>query len=375
MTLRDPHPPQEDPTDLAHRLAALLELYPEEREEAKKVLQPVMSDEQAQPVRRPENLANIAAEYPPPILRASGRNGAVLSEGQVCLLAAEGGIGKSPFTTAVALSIAMLPEDNPGLQPLYGNILDGAPGKVLLVTYEDPPGVTAARARQLATIIDGKNHNTWASDSLNRIEVLDLHGMPIYGAPAGSSYSGRPEPLRAWNDLWEAVIRLNPKLIVIDPALQAYASDSNSPAPVREYLGVLSRTLNTYCPGAGILMTAHSTKDSRRRGSAGGDPFDPGMVAGSGGWTDTARGLTTMTWADSSEQRVIAIPKANWGPSRIKMLVNVVRDTDGGVIALTSASGWLTEHAEIPQHEEPIHVDRQERLGNGTNGIARGLGH
>ena len=214
----------------------------------------------------------------------------------------------------MALSLAMLPEEKTELQPLYGRILEGTPGKVLLATYEDPPGVTAARAQQLAKVIDHEKENTRASDSLNRIEVLDLHGMSIYGAPPGGSYNGRPEPLRAWHDLWNAAAILKPKLIVIDPALQAYASDSNSPAPVREYLGVLSRTLATNCPGAGILMTAHSTKESRRRGPNEGDPFDPGMVAGSGGWTDTARGLMTMTWANSPNQRVIAIPHVKLGP-------------------------------------------------------------
>ena len=378
MTLRDQQPPQEDPTDLAHRLAALLRKYPEEREGAQRVLQDALSGEETSHLRTAQRLSDIAPEYPAPILRATGRNGAVLSEGQICLLAAEGGIGKSPFTTAVAVSMAMLPEDKTGLQPLHGKILEGTPGKVLLVTYEDPPGVTAARARQLATMIDHDNKDTQASDALHRIEVLDLHGMPIYGVPAGATYNSRPEALRGWNTLWETVTALQPRLIVIDPALQAYASDSNSPAPVREYLGVLSRTLASSCPGAGILMTAHSTKEARRRGANGSDPFDPGMVAGSGGWTDTTRGLMTMTWADSPNQRVIAIPKANWGPSRIKMVVNVVRDTDGGVIACTSASGWLSEHTEIPQYEEPDHADRQQHLGiNGTGnrGTARGFSH
>ena len=379
MTLRDQQPPQEDPTDLAHRLAALLEQYPEERQGAQRALQGTLSGEENNaPLRTAQKLSEIPAEYPAPILRASGRNGAVLSEGQICLLAAEGGIGKSPFTTAIAVSIAMLPDKEVGLQPLYGKILEGTAGKVLLVTYEDPPGVTAARAQQLAKVIDHGNGDTQASDSLNSIEVLDLHGMPIYGAPAGATYNSRPEALRGWNDLWEAAARLKPKLIVIDPALQAYASDSNSPAPVREYLGVLSRTLASNCPGSGILMTAHSTKDSRRRGPNGGDPFDPGMVAGSGGWTDATRGLMTMTWADSPNQRLIAIPKANWGPSRIKMVVNVVRDTEGGVIACTSASDWLSEHAEVPQPEEHEHVDRQQHLGingNGGRGATRGFSH
>ena len=112
MTLRDQQPPQEDPTDLAHRLAALLEQYPEERQGAQRALQGTLSGEENNaPLRTAQKLSEIPAEYPAPILRASGRNGAVLSEGQICLLAAEGGIGKSPFTTAIAVSIAMLPEE------------------------------------------------------------------------------------------------------------------------------------------------------------------------------------------------------------------------------------------------------------------------
>ena len=51
MTLRDQRPPQEDPTDLAHRLAALLEQYPEEREGVQRVLQGPLSGEDNGPLR------------------------------------------------------------------------------------------------------------------------------------------------------------------------------------------------------------------------------------------------------------------------------------------------------------------------------------
>ena len=113
MTLRDQQPPQEDPTDLAHRLAALLEQYPEERQGSTESPAGHSLRRRKQcSLRTAQKLGDIPAEYPAPILRATGRNGAVLSEGQICLLAAEGGIGKSPFTTAIAVSIAMLPEEN-----------------------------------------------------------------------------------------------------------------------------------------------------------------------------------------------------------------------------------------------------------------------
>ena len=71
MTLRDQQPPQEDPTDLAHRLAALLEQYPEERQGAQRALQGTLSGEENNaPLRTAQKLSEIPAEYPAPILES-----------------------------------------------------------------------------------------------------------------------------------------------------------------------------------------------------------------------------------------------------------------------------------------------------------------
>ena len=356
MSLRDNLPPEDDPTDLANRLAALLARYPAEKPNVRRLLLEAVAEGHERPLPKPQAIVEIDEDFPATILRAAGLNGAILAENQLCLLAAEGGIGKSPLTTAIAVGMAMIPDhQGDGLTAMHGGILEGVPGSVLMATYEDPPGVTRSRATRLAATIDKQTGGTAAQDSLNKVYVIDMHGLPIYGPPQGATYNSRPEPLRGWHALWDAAAKINPKLIILDPALQSYAGDSNSPAPVREYIGALGTALADNAPGSGMLITAHSTKESRRGTQ---NPFDPGMVAGSGGWTDATRGLLTMTWAEGT-QRVIAIPKCNWGPSRVKMLLSPVTHTDGAVIAFSSSSQWLGEsqdfsHEEVPHYGQPV---------------------
>ena len=341
--LKDPDAPGDDPRDLARRLADLLWEYPAELPGVKLLLDPVFSGEEAvrmRPQALPASDVSLR-DFPLPLLQAAGQTGMVLCQGGLCLLAAEGGLGKSTVLGALGLGVAMAP-DGLALREtvlLEGGLFRGKGGPVLIATYEDPASVTAWRVRELADLLreEGKPEAVAAVD---RVHIMDMRGWPLYGPAAGAAYSSRPVKLAGWDVLWEAVVSVRPVMIIIDPALKAYVGGSNDPAPVREFLEALTLGLQRFAPGAGIILAAHSTKAARSVRSGVSDPFNPGMVAGSASWTDEVRGLLTMTWDEDQEGRVLAVPKANYGQARIVAKVKPRSHSDGSLLSVTVLSRW-----------------------------------
>ena len=200
-----------------------------------------------------------------------------------------------------------------------------------------------------------------------------MSGWTIYGPPERGGYSARPEPLAGWDLLWDAVELIKPKLIILDPVLKAYAGEPNTVSPVREFLGDLTGTAVERTPDAGIILVAHSTKAAR---SGRQDPFDPGQVAGSGAWADECRGVMTMTWTEETDQRTLAIPKSNWGPSRIMIDLDPVTHSSGAVIGFTAASEWRRRTRQPKTGKETGSQETHEQskmniLGGEYAGIGR----
>ena len=376
MTLRDERPPDDDPSDLAQRLIGLVQRYPEELPVVRRTLAHIMQSQPSRPQPEPVPVPLIDGDFPKATLAAADQGGVLLSPGQICLLSAEGGVGKSALTAHIALATAMLPEkgDDPELHHLQGGVFDGAGGTVLMATYEDPPPVTKWRMEMLAHSLDEHDGNLQASQALQQVYVLNLSGWTVYGPPEHGGYSARPAPLAGWNVLWDAVELVKPKLIILDPALKAYAGEPNTVAPVREFLGNLAGTATERSPGAGIILVAHSTKAVR---SGKPDPFDPGQVAGSGAWADECRGVMTMTWNEETDQRTLAIPKSNWGPSRIMIDLDPVTHPSGAVIGFTAASEWRRrskQQVKAPREtetEKTLQYDMTSVLGEEYAGIGR----
>ena len=271
------------------------------------------------------------ATFPRPILGCAKMGGAVLSEGEICVLSAAGGTGKSTLAASIALSVAVAEDNLHEPMELKGELFHGFGGTVLYVTYEDPPSVIKWRLRELAKLWDeDPKGGHLATDALRKVGVLSMRGWPLYG-PVGdrASYNTVPGRLTGWHHLWEQVAAAQPVLIIIDPALTAFVGEANSPTQVMGFLDALSNEAGKR--QAGILLLAHSTKSSR---AATADPFHPGMVSGTGAWTDHVRGVLTMgensrkirgsgrpergSEDDETETMlVLRVYKANWGPSRL----------------------------------------------------------
>ncbi len=305
--------------------------------------------------------------FPKPILGCAAMGGAVLSEGETCVLSAAGGTGKSTLALSIALSVAMADDDLPEPAELQGGLFHGHGGPVIYASYEDPPAVIRWKLRKLAEIwIPGHNTQITAEDNtritaaLERVGLVSMRRWPLYG-PVGDrgSYNTVPGRLDGWHHLWRVVDEAKPILIIVDPALTAFVGEANSPTQVMAFLDALSSEAGKR--KAGVLLLAHSTKSAR---AVKVDPFHPGMVSGTGAWTDHVRGVLTMgeyehtiPGSGKSEQGskdddkvylpVLRVNKANWGPSRLTVAIS--SDTPKGdptPVGFAAVGSW--GRGEIP---------------------------
>lgn len=308
----------------------------------RKVLERIANDGQSADPPKPMTAAD-ARKLPRPqaLLSASGQGGAVLSIGEICLLAGAGGVGKSALAGEIALAVASC--DNPSAPRDAGGLLDihGRRGPVLWLAYEETPGEIGARLAALGEA-------TGQATAVEAVHILDMRGWPLYGPGerngAAGLYSARPERLEGWGAMADAAGALAPRLIVIDPTLAAYVGEGNAVAPVREFLAALCQIARS--ASAGILALAHSTKAARSTRKESPDPFDPGQIAGSAAWHDGVRGALVLDYDDDPEagpQRRLAVSKANMGPSRILRSARPRRFGDG-------TDGWIIGFAADSDH-------------------------
>ena len=243
------------------------------------------------------------------VVRNGRPDGAVLSAGAVAVLAGAGGSAKS--TLALHLAMAAAGTDRTDRREAAGLSVRGGP--VVLAAWEDHAAVLRDRAARLAEACD-------LGDAMRHVHLLPM-SAPVFGPadrPGGGAglYNARPEPLPDWAVLWRAVAAVSARYVILDPVLSAFAGESNAAAPVREFLSALGREATAR--SCGVLLVAHSTKETRRGNRADDppDPFTPGMVGGSSHWTDGVRGALTLTPDPTDRARpVLAVAKANWGPA------------------------------------------------------------
>ena len=173
--------------------------------------------------------------------------------------------------------------------------------------------------------------------------LADMHPRPLVARtkrPGEAFTSFRVPANRAWE--WDEVeyARTPTSYTALVVDLDGEGSRNRvCGAPVREFLSALREF------GAPVLLVVHSTKAAR---GGNPDPFDPGMVAGSGAWTDGVRGVLTLSWGEVEGARVLACPKANHGPARLLCGLAPVRkggDPHGRILAFQRATGGAGWHA------------------------------
>lgn len=301
------------------------------------------------------SISDIKPEYPNPVLAATGNgNGAVLTAGNVGLLAGEGGIAKSALTISLALSYAyagLSDTDNPKMKQLTGAIFEGTGGRVMMVNYEDTPGTLSAKMQKLSTY--------WQipEQARENVFVQNLIGKPLYTTTKGLTRLDPTTDIGAyfiddgWEQLWREIDRITPSLVIIDPCLSAFTGNQNDPGEVRYFLMSIAERAQFSGYDMGVLMVAHSNKDARGKDT---DPYEPGKVSGTTQWIDSVRGVMTIDWHPDKENRpsdrILRIPKANLGRSRICLQMDTIRADSGEILGFETVDRWADK--EPPTESE-----------------------
>ena len=220
---------------------------------------------------------------------------AVLSVGEVAILASAGGLGKS--TLVLELASAAVAAAELGAPSMAACGLAVTAGPVVVVSFEDAPARIAHRL-------------TWCNAGKVPAGVhLAPDPAPLW--VAAGDRGGESHPGADWDRLWRAVREVDARLLVIDPVSAALADVSTTETgPVRAFLRAL--TAEATAAGAGVLLVAHDTKAARNAAAKGEDP-GAGIVAGSAAWYDGARGVLALARDPASDDRLLECAKANYG--------------------------------------------------------------
>ena len=282
-----------------------------------------MLQRQAAADRNEAHLINLeaAAALPVPrsLFRAKGMSGSILDVGEVSVFSGMGGAGKSTLTLVWGMDLAFLGR---GTKGLVGGVFRSEGGPVLMVSYEERAAVMGLKARRWADHLDQGDPNGPYHAARQQVAHLGIRN-PIFGAdPYTRLYGARPTLLEGWDEVVQAAKKIQPIMIVIDPALCAFVSDSTDAAAVSEFLMCMRDLAVMF--DCGVIVVTHSTKaargSSRRRGQ---DAADPGQFLGTGAWTDRCRSAMTIT-TDPDGHLQLAVAKANMGPQKIGIALTPV---------------------------------------------------
>ena len=222
---------------------------------------------------------------------------AVLSVGEVAILASAGGLGKSTLVLELASAAVAAAELGVASRAACG--LAVAAGPVAVVSFEDAPARIAYRLR-------------WMNKD-NVPAAVHLAPAPAPLWVVAADHGGESRPGAQWDELWRAVRELGARLVVIDPVSAALADVSTTETgPVRAFLRAL--TTEAEAADAAVLLVAHDTKSARDTIRRGEDP-GAGVVAGSAAWYDGSRGVLSLMRdpKKGSDDRLLECVKANYG--------------------------------------------------------------
>jgi hypothetical protein len=231
-----------------------------------------------------------------------------LPAGEVTLLAADGGTGKSSVALGLGVSIAL------------GKDFCGIPverRRVIFVSFEDSTEVLHWRLCRICAAL-----GVSASELQGRMRLFD-------GTRCLSSWYSRGEfgaagPTSAFHEFAERV-GSEDAVVIVDGASDTFAGNENDRAQVKAFI----RMLRTLCGRAGaVLLLAHVDKQSARTGA------EALGFSGSTGWNNGVRCRWYMYRETGGEGRetgdvVIEVRKSNLAPAGAQVVVRF--DESGGV--------------------------------------------
>lgn len=290
------------------------------------------SEEPIRPLPKPIASKDIKEdEQPRPLIRLEpdGSMGELIRMNRVTVLSGEGSAGKSTFAGDLAALASSTRPELLGL-PLYRH-KEAEPGPVLWASFEENEAELKGRmerrweaALEANEIPDGEGGDNPA----DLLIALNMKGHPLYGPSdrAGSSglYNSVPRRLRGWWALREAVLDIEPALVIIDAAISAYTGDHIGAPAVRSFCDALDG-LAEESSRAAIILLVHSTKGQAAAPKAD-QIFARTHASGSGQWTDAADCAITLAVPENynilplmmpdEDDRFLAVAKCRKGVNR-----------------------------------------------------------
>lgn len=215
--------------------------------------------------------------------------------GEVTLLGAHGGTGKSTLALQMALHVAT------GM-PFMG--LPVTHGKAVFYSGEDCTPALRRRLRAIcmATGVD-------PVEAAKHLLVMDATEWPtLYTASAGGRTGAAAQTTPVYAHLLDVVRRERPVLLVIDNASDTYDANEIERARVREFI----RHLKAMHSGTAVLPLAHLAKASVT-GRNASNPGDSEDYSGSTAWHNSARSRLSLRKASDQGALVLTHQKVNYG--------------------------------------------------------------
>lgn len=187
-----------------------------------------------------------------------------LPGGEVTMLAADGGVGKSFLALALAVSIAA------GLEFL-GKLTQKAP--VLFVSAEDD---ARTLRRRLRTVLDALG----LDEAPEGLHLVDSTARPELYAFNQTGREGRPT--KALPALKEALAATSARVLMVDNASNTFAADENARAQASAFVRALKALVLP--SGGAVLLLAHVDKNTSRAGA-----LATAAYSGSTAWHNAVR--------------------------------------------------------------------------------------
>lgn len=254
-------------------------------------------------VFRWSGMSRVTEPGPAAMLRI-GRSGSLLAVGEPLILSGSPGVGKSTLALQLAAAAGSCERWGARWRQTAGvSIRTGIP--VAIASWEE----SGPRIRQ-----------RWRQVRLRTapgVRSCEMGGRTLYGT-AGQDGTGTM-PTRHWQPFWRSVSAAldegrraldvpadRPGIVVLDPALAAFAADDKLASVVREFMGAANVAAAE--SNAALLIVHHPTKI---RGSILGR--EEQTTSGSVQWMGAARGALYMR-RDADGSVVLTVTKANYHP-------------------------------------------------------------
>jgi len=242
-----------------------------------------------------------------------------LPRGNVALLGAHGGTGKSTIALMLGVCVALG-------RPLFG--VDTEPCKVLFVSLEDGSGVVRHRLAGIcrAWLIDPEQLR-------DRLHIVDGTEHPeLFSAET----RGAGEKTASYFELRKIVQSENIGLVMVDNASDAFGGDEIQRRQVRAFMRSLAEVARL--TDSAVMLLAHVDKNtSRSKRAEGGEGY-----SGSTAWHNSARSRLFLTRGDDG-LLTLEHQKSNLGKKREPLTLNWL---EGGFPQLVEVGGFDGSHQQ-----------------------------